>query len=155
MGKHFDPWNWNLHDWQNGLGWQQAVCTCPQKAIVGLQKFLHRWIPCKKSLQKLPSEARKTFSRIIATHIRTVFGYINSLEKIYCNINLFQMNLSLKPMWAQKVPLLRLMKNLIPLETLWGKVQKNTLHLMRMMSLLRLTKNSQLLILIIEMIIFQ
>ena len=42
MGKHFDPWNCNLHDWQNGLGWLQAVCTCPQKAIVGLQKFLHR-----------------------------------------------------------------------------------------------------------------
>ena len=50
MGKHFDPVNCNLHVWQNGLGWLQAICTCPQKAIVGLQKFLHRWIPCKKSL---------------------------------------------------------------------------------------------------------
>ena len=35
--------------WQKGLVWLQAVCTCPQKAIVVLQKFLLKWIPCKKS----------------------------------------------------------------------------------------------------------
>ena len=72
VGKHFDPVNLHLHVWQNGLGWLQAVCTCPQKAIVGMQKILHRWILCKKSLQKLSSESRKTFSSIVATYIPTV-----------------------------------------------------------------------------------
>ena len=72
VGTFLVTWKPICMDWQKGLVWLQAICTCPQKAIVGLKKFLHRWIPCKKSLQKLSSEPRKTFSRIIATHIRTV-----------------------------------------------------------------------------------
>ena len=42
MGTDLSPVNSNLHVWQNGLVWLQAVCTCPQKAIVVLQKFLLR-----------------------------------------------------------------------------------------------------------------
>ena len=67
LGADLKPWNSNLHDWQNGLGWLHAICTCPQKAIVVLQNFLFRWIPCIKSMQKQSSEPRKTFSSIPAT----------------------------------------------------------------------------------------
>ena len=42
LGADLNPWNSNLHVWQNGLGWLQAICTCPQKAIVVLQKILFR-----------------------------------------------------------------------------------------------------------------
>ena len=41
LGTDLSPVNSNLHVWQNGLGWLQAICTCPQKAIVVLQKILH------------------------------------------------------------------------------------------------------------------
>ena len=50
VGTFLVTWKPICMDWQKGLVWLQAICTCPQKAIVGLQKFLHRWIPCKKSL---------------------------------------------------------------------------------------------------------
>ena len=43
-------WNPTFIVWQKGIEWLQAVCTCPQKAIVVLQKKLFRWIPCKKSM---------------------------------------------------------------------------------------------------------
>ena len=72
VGTNLNAWNLIFMDWQKGLGWLQAVCTCPQKAIVVLQKFLIRWIPCKKSMQKLSSEPTKSFSRIVATYIPTV-----------------------------------------------------------------------------------
>ena len=32
--------NSNLHVWQNGLGWLQAIYTCPQKAILSLVLLL-------------------------------------------------------------------------------------------------------------------
>ena len=42
VGTFLVTWKPICMDWQKGLVWLQAICTCPQKAIVGLQKFLHR-----------------------------------------------------------------------------------------------------------------
>ena len=42
VSTNFDAWTSIFLVWQKGLVWLQAVCTCPQKAIVVFQKNLLR-----------------------------------------------------------------------------------------------------------------